>query len=61
MPAEKRAPATRESTDIVSDSTGQKPEKKKLQPFLDSGQIVEDTEPEGIGFDPIPPIDAVDQ
>jgi hypothetical protein len=32
-----------------------KPLKPKLRPFLDSGEIVEDSEVEGIGFDPIPP------
>lgn len=53
MPAKKHTPPAADLSDIGSDSTNRKPEKKKLQPFLDSGQMVEDTELEGIGFSPL--------
>jgi hypothetical protein len=60
MPAKNRISPAPDRPKTGSDSTNRKPEKKKLQPFLDSGQMVEDTELEGIGFNPIPPTDAVD-
>lgn len=55
MPAKKRTQPAPQSTDVGSESTNRKPQKKKLQPFLESGQMVEDTELEGIAFNPIPP------
>lgn len=55
MPTKKRTAPAPDLADAGSDSIIRRPEKKKLQPFLDSGEIVEDTELEGIGFNPIPP------
>jgi hypothetical protein len=55
MPAKNRIPPAPDLVETVSSSSSRKPEKKKLQPFLDSGQMVEDSKLEGIGFNPIPP------
>jgi hypothetical protein len=48
------AVATKQPHDLARVVARERPYKPKLQPFLDSGEMLEGQHHEGLGFDPIP-------